>query len=73
MKEEKLKRFVADQAMSEAVYEVLLNAFLKDRKTEDVAVLAAERIALLRLQDAWRELKKYMPDSERDTSPKEYL
>lgn len=57
---EKLKRFANDEAMAGAVYEVLLDAFLKDlRNVNDVQVLAAERLAVTFLKNAWRELEKF--------------
>lgn len=58
-KQEKLKRFCNDTVMSEAVYSVLLRTFLKSQGDADVNVLAAERIAITLLDDAWKELWKF--------------
>jgi len=63
MNEEKLKRFVADRAMYDAVYEVLLDTFIKTRAKVDVHALAAERLAINLLGDAWKELEKYKSSS----------
>lgn len=62
---EKIARFLDDKAMNQAVYDVLFNCFLKDAKG-DVQTLAAQRIALSLLQEAWRELERYRP-----TKPKQ--
>jgi hypothetical protein len=59
MNTNKLRTFVSDKAMSEAVYDVIYRFFLKRRKTDDVQVLASERLALFLLEDAWRDLAKY--------------
>lgn len=61
---EKLKRFASDQRMMGAVYHVLLAAFLEKDKGADVHQLAASRIAIDRLQDAWKKLEAYKHDEE---------
>ena len=58
-KEEKLFRFVNDVVMREAVYNILLQSFLKPKDRTDVNTLAASRIAIDLLQDGWKELQKY--------------
>jgi flagellin-specific chaperone FliS len=55
---QKIQRFLQDEVMSSSVYDVILSSFLKSQGSEDVNVLAAERIAISLLQDAWKELKK---------------
>lgn len=59
----KISRFLADKVMSEAVYDVLRESFLKD-KTRDIHVLAASRLALDLLRDGWKELERILPDIE---------
>lgn len=55
----KLERFMMDEKMSNTVYLVLQDAFLRNKGQRDVQVLAAERIALDLLDNAWTELSKY--------------
>lgn len=57
-KANKIKRFMQDVEMSEAVYEVLLNKYVGVAQYNDVETLAASRIAINLLQDAWRELER---------------
>lgn len=66
-KQQKIKRFLADQVMCEAVYDVLLAAFLKPRKDADVQMLAAARLSIDLLQEGWKELEKLkdMQDDEK--------
>ncbi|MDO8094441.1 MAG: hypothetical protein Q6360_13265 [Candidatus Brocadiales bacterium] len=61
-KREKITRFLSDKLMSESVYYILLNAFLKGSGTKDVSVLAAERISISLLPVAWKELEKFKND-----------
>ena len=55
----KLKQFVSDPVMSSAVYDAILSVFLKPKPTRDVHQLAADRIAINLLMDAWRDLERY--------------
>lgn len=55
----KLKQFVNNPAMAEAVREVLFTTFTKPRAKLEVTTLAAERIAINLLDDAWKELQRY--------------
>lgn len=57
-KNSKLVRFVQDETMSLAVFEFLRDVFLKGQ-SNDVYILAAEKIALNKLRDAWADLKRY--------------
>lgn len=63
---EKIRRFLNDEIMSKTVYDVLLRSFLDSTLSSDVQVLAAQRIAIDLLQDAWKELQKHNIDIERD-------
>lgn len=65
--QEKIKRFVSDETMSNAVHSVLLGAFLRPRKDNDVQILAASRIAIDLLEEGWKELKKLKDISQKDT------
>lgn len=69
---DKLKRFTNDIIMSEAVYEVLLQSFLKPKKSADVHEKAASFIAIEMLQSAWKELERYK-QSENTTTEKEII
>jgi flagellin-specific chaperone FliS len=71
-KQAKIKRFMNDLGMQRAVYEVVLESFLKPRKDADVHQLAAGRLAIDLLQEAWKELEKVKETSEPEaTEPKQ--
>jgi hypothetical protein len=67
-RKERISRFLKDVRMSEAVKEVLRSSFLKTKGQRDVQVLAAERIALDLLEEAWKDLQKYQ-DNESESKP----
>lgn len=67
-KQIKIDRFLKDEAMSNAVYDVIHDSFLKYKGQRDVQILAAERLALDFLDEAWKELKKY-ETNKGDLSP----
>ena len=52
----KIRGFMADKAMVEIVKEVLMNEFLKENARSEIHALAAERIAINLLNDAFQEL-----------------
>ena len=58
-KESKIKYFLGDSLMSEAVKEVMLKTFLEDSQGSDVNTLAAERIAIKLLNKAFKNLENY--------------
>ena len=62
---EKIQRFLNDKVMSQAVYDVLLDSFLKE-KSNDVYFLAASRLSVDSLKRGWGELQKHMLDIERE-------
>mgnify|MGYP001563052245 FL=1 len=62
----KIDRFLKDEAMSNAVYEVIRDSFLKKKDKRDIYILAAERIAVDLLEDSWKELKKYGTEEEKE-------
>lgn len=65
----KIERFLKDVAMSEAVYEVIHSSFLKSRGQRDIQVLAAERLAVDFLNDAWKELGKFKVEEGTPLTP----
>lgn len=65
--EEKVKQFVRNEAMSSAVYNVIQSSFLKSKGQRDVQTLAAERLALELLEEAWRGLNKFKDDGDKKT------
>lgn len=60
---EKIKRFLNDVGMSDAVRVSLTNSFLKARGDRDVHMLAAAKIAIELLEEAWKDMKR-MKDEE---------
>lgn len=57
--EAKIKIFLQDQEMSEAVKKVITETFLEEDGAKDVNTLAAERIALNLLNKAYKKLETY--------------
>lgn len=55
----KIKQFMNDKAMSQAVFDVLFGVFTAPLPSEDVSYLASDRIAINRLHKAWKELEHY--------------
>ncbi len=54
----KVERFINDQVTSNAVYRAIQGSFLRKKGAKDVHVLAAERLAVDLLDDAWKDLAK---------------
>lgn len=65
----KVTKFLADKVMSETIYQVLLDTFLKPRKGASVEEKAAAFISVEMLQEAWRELDRYRKEVEQETKP----
>lgn len=72
-KRQKIKHFLSDPIMSGAVREVFTKMFLKPKGNQDVHTLAASRIAIDLLDEAYKELAALSaeePQSEkRSTNP----
>ncbi len=64
----KLERFMMDTVMSDSVYEVIRDSFLRNRGQRDLQILAAERIAIDLLNDAWKELTKFRSEKEQQVN-----
>jgi hypothetical protein len=64
---EKVSRFLDDKMLSETIYGIMLESFLKTRKG-DVQVLAASRLSIDYLQDAWKDLLKYKNETQEESS-----
>ena len=54
----KIRRFLDDPSMAEAVFNVMRSTFMKPRAKLEVTTLAAERIAINLLDDAFKELER---------------
>ena len=61
-RQEKIKRFLDDRIMSDAVYGVLLDTFLSEKVEQDVNILAASRLAVTFLKEGWKELERFKQD-----------
>jgi hypothetical protein len=59
IEKQKIDRFLKDTIMSNAVKNVFINSFLKPIKSTDTNFLAASRIAIDLLNNAWDELQKF--------------
>ena len=70
LKDEKIRRFLADEAMASFVKESLREAFLKPSSETDTAYLASRFLAVELLEQGWKDLAKYQSDNrERAPSP----
>lgn len=58
---EKLKRFMSDNDMVQAVYLIALSEYTKNQPTDSPEMLAAQRKAIDLLNDTMKELEKYKP------------
>ena len=68
----KIKGFLADEIMSNAVKNVLRESFLKDRKG-DVQMLASQMLAVNLLDEGFKELRKNANQVDRDIIEKEQI
>ena len=66
---EALKKFLNDEAMVNAVRNVLRIQFLKPTKERDVQFLAAMWLTKDLFEEAWKELLKMKPEKEREEKP----
>jgi F0F1-type ATP synthase delta subunit len=55
----RITRFLNDEATSDAVKQAILNSFLKSKPNRDVYQLAASRLAIDMLDEAWRDLERF--------------
>lgn len=63
---DKVKRFINDPIASGAVYNLLLESFLKERKGQDVQVLAASRLSIDFFKEGWRELINFKTSEDKE-------
>ena len=64
-KQAKLKQFANDRGMNLAVYQVLFDAFIKKSTgPQDVYLLAAARLSMDFLEQAWKEIDSYKNTKE---------
>lgn len=69
LQEHKIKQFVSDEVASGAIYDLLLNFFIKPKPMAHVNEQAASFIAIGLLQDAWKELEKYKTTQDSPSPP----
>ncbi len=62
----KITKFLEDKLMADSVYEVVLDSFLKPKPNSDVYKLAASRLAIDMLGEAWKEMEKYQANFENE-------
>lgn len=62
----KIKKFINDPTMNEAVKEVLLSTFLQAKEYEDVHSKAARFISTQKLEEAWGVLESFRDDREEE-------
>lgn len=62
----KIKSFLADRIMTDAVKSVLRETFLKSSGAQEVQTLAAERMAINLLEEGFKELKKFSNKAQQE-------
>lgn len=67
LKRARIERFMNDLVTSDAVYEAVRESFLGRKGAKEIQILAAERLAIDLLSEAWKELKKFRAVEEDDT------
>lgn len=60
----KVVRFLNDKMMSDTVFDIVQQSFLKVSKDRDVHNLAASMLAVEKLQEAWKELKSVKDEQQ---------
>lgn len=68
IQQNKLERFAMDTVVSDSVYSLIRKSFLSRKGQRDVQILAAERIALELLDEAWKELSKYRIENNQEST-----
>ena len=61
---------MGDKALSATIKEVLREAYLEDTGVTDVNTLASERIAINKLEKAWKNLEKYKNQDNQEPEEK---
>ncbi len=71
---EKVKRFMNDMVTNTAVRNVIRDSFLKPRDSSgkhlDVHVLAASRLALDYLDEAWKDMSRLKDEKQEESEAK---
>ncbi len=67
--QQKVRGFISDEVMSNAVKTVLREAFMKSQGNTDVQTLAAERIAIMLLDVGFKDLGKVANQSKKEEKP----
>jgi len=68
LQKEKIRRFLADPVMYETIRGVITRTFLKPKGEENVQLLAAERIAINLLEEAFKELERHKAEEDKDVN-----
>ena len=63
---QKIRNFLNDKAMSQAVYKALLDEFLSEKLVNDVQVLAASRLSINLLKTAFQRMERYKKDEKKE-------
>lgn len=58
LEKERMIKFIRDEVTANAVYNKLRDTFLKKKGARDVNLMAAERLAVDLLEDAWSEMSR---------------
>ena len=63
---QKIKQFLRDKAMCDAVYKAIQDEFLSDKLSNDIQVLAASRLSISLLKTAFQRMERYKKDEKEE-------
>lgn len=66
----KIRGFINERDMSEAVRALLMRNFLQKRNGADVHVLAAQTLAVQFLSEAWTEMERHKNEQKKNEDKK---
>lgn len=67
IKRAKINMFINDRQMESAIYEFILEEFLKE-DSKDINVLASSMISITKLKKAWKGLETFKTKIQQDKS-----
>ncbi len=70
---ERIRKFVADEATCKIVFAFIQDVYLRPTKSKDVHVLAASRLAIDNLQEAWDEMSRFSSRKEDTITEKQQI
>ena len=66
---EKIKQFLGDRLMRDTIYKAIQEEFLSDSIVKDVQVLAASRLSISFLKEAFNRMERYRKEEKEEKKP----